>query len=280
MSEVEKWGLAGVMGWPVSHSLSPRLHGYWINEYNIAGSYVPIAVEPDRLEQAVRALPALGFAGVNLTIPHKETVMPFLDDISEMARMIGAVNLITVAVDGSLCGDNTDAYGFLAALRDCAPSWSAATGPAVVFGAGGASRAVIAALVMEGVSEIRLVNRTGSRADALAERFGKTVSSIDWSARHETLGDAALIVNTTQCGMNGENPLDLSLGSLNDAAVVNDIVYVPLETPLLRDAAARGNPTVDGLGMLLHQAAPAFHAWYGIDPPVTDSLRDHMLAAS
>lgn len=279
--------VAGVMGWPVSHSRSPRLHGWWLERYGIDGAYVPMAVPPERIADAVRALPALGFRGANVTVPHKEAVIAALDHVDGPARRIGAVNTIVVREDGTLEGRNTDGFGFIENLRAGAPDWSAAAGPAVVLGAGGAARAVLAALLEAGAPEIRLVNRTRARAERLASELapgsasegGGPIRTVDWDERAAVLDGAALLVNTTTRGMAGEPPLDLDLSGLPLAALVTDIVYVPLMTGLLRAARARGNPVVDGLGMLLHQARPGFEAWFGRAPEVTDELRRFVLDA-
>ncbi len=265
--------IAGVMGWPVSHSRSPLLHGFWLDRYRLDGAYVPLAVRPERLAEALRALPALGFRGCNLAIPHKEAALALMDRVNPMAARIGAVNTVVVASDGSLEGRNTDAYGFLEQLREARPQYRAAAGPAVVLGAGGAARAVVAALIGADAPQIRLVNRTRRRADALAASLGGAIEVTDWARRAEALAGAALLVNATSLGMSGQAPLEIDLRALATSAVVYDIVYVPLETPLLRAARARGNATVDGLGMLLHQARPGFAAWFGIEPQVTAELR-------
>lgn len=268
---------AGVMGWPVEHSRSPVLHGHWLEKYAVDGAYVPMAVKPENLTAALRALPILGFAGCNLTIPHKEAALAIVDRVDPIARRIGAVNTIVVAADGSLEGRNTDGFGFLASLRAGAPSWTPQA-PVTVLGAGGAARSILVALLDAGVAEIRLVNRTLPRATALASELGAAITALPWESRHDALADAALLVNTTSQGMVGEAPLDLSLDRLATDAVVSDIVYVPLETPLLAAARRRGNRTVDGLGMLLHQARAGFAAWFGIEPEVTPALREAVLA--
>jgi shikimate dehydrogenase len=265
--------LAGIMGWPVAHSLSPRLHGHWLLRHGIDGAYVPLPVPPERLEQALSALPALGFAGVNLTIPHKEMAVALMDRLSPTAERIAAVNTVVVEADGTLSGDNTDGFGFIAALSESEAGWRAAAGPAVLLGAGGAARAVAVALLEAGVPEVRLLNRTSERARALAGELGGGVHAVDWTARAAALDGAALLVNTTSLGMRGQPPLVLGLGALPRAALVTDVVYTPLITPLLALAQARGNPVVDGLGMLLHQARPGFRAWFGVDPEVDDDLR-------
>jgi shikimate dehydrogenase len=269
---------AGVMGWPIAHSRSPALHGWWLARYGIDGAYVPMAVKPEDLGTALRALPALGFAGCNLTIPHKEPAVALVDRVDPVAARIGAVNTIVVAADGTLEGRNTDGYGFLANLRDGAPGWSAGRGVAVLIGAGGAARAIVVALLDDGAPEIRVVNRTAGRAAALAAEFGPRIVPVAWAERGEALAGASLLVNTTSQGMDGEPALDLPLDRLPPDALVNDAVYVPLETPLLAAARRRSNIVIDGLGMLLHQAQPGFAAWFGVKPEVTPALRDAVLA--
>jgi shikimate dehydrogenase len=271
--------LAAVMGWPVTHSRSPVLHRYWIERHGLAGDYVKLAVPPDRLRDALRALPALGFAGCNLTIPHKELALAIVDEVDAQARAIGAINTVTVRPDGTLHGSNSDAFGFIANLKAQAPNWRPAAGPAVVLGAGGAARAVLSALLREGVPTLRLVNRHRDRAAALATAFAAQIDVRPWEQRDAALEGASLLVNTASLGMVGAPPLDLALDALPATAVVNDIVYTPLETPLLAAARRRGNPAVDGLGMLMHQGRPGFAAWFGVEPEVTPELRARMLAA-
>lgn len=268
--------LAGVVGWPIAHSLSPRLHGYWLGRYGIDGAYVPLGVRPADFEAAFRALPKLGFRGVNLTVPHKPAALGLVDEVDAMAARIGAVNTVVFDSDtGRSLGLNTDAPGFLASLRAGAPDWRADAGPAVVLGAGGAARAVVVALLDAGTPILRLVNRTRDRAETLAARLGDgRVWVTEWRARADLLADAALVVNTTTLGMTGAGALDLDLDALAGDALVTDLVYSPLETPLLAAARARGNPVVDGLGMLLHQAAPGFAHWFGRTPEVDQGLRD------
>ena len=273
-----KTKLAGVIGWPVSHSRSPRLHGFWLNSYGIDGAYLPLAVRPEQARDAIRALPLLGFAGANVTLPHKEAALSAVDRVTAQARRIGAVNTITVAADGTLDGSNSDGFGFLENLRQSAPQWQPGQGPAVLLGAGGAARAVAAALVDAGVPELRLVNRTAARAEQLARDIGGTIKPYAWEQSGAALKDAALLVNSTTLGMRGQPPLDIDVQPLPPTAVVYDIVYVPLETPLLAAARARGLATVDGLGMLLHQARPGFAAWFGVEPVVTPELRSYILA--
>jgi len=270
--------LAGLMGWPVHHSRSPRLHGYWLDQYGIDGAYVPLAVAPDRLEQALRALPDLGFKGTNLTIPHKEAALSIVDDVTETAKRIGAVNTVVVGPDGRLSGDNTDGFGFMANLLADQRAWQPEAGAAVILGAGGAARAVAVALIEAGVRQLRLLNRTEERAERLATPLrsmtdGMEVRVLAWRDRHEALTGANLLVNTTSLGMEGQPPLTLNLDALPTATLVTDIVYAPLETELLASARKRGNSVVDGLGMLLHQGRPGFHAWFGVEPMVTEELR-------
>lgn len=273
--------LAGVMGWPVEHSLSPRLHGYWLEHHRIDGAYVPLAVKPEDLPTALAALPALGFRGVNLTLPHKEQALDLCHVVDDLARRIGAVNTVVVR-EGRLVGSNSDAFGFLENVKEGAPDWRVEAAPAVVLGAGGAARAVVAALADAGAPEVRIVNRTRERAEALAVSLaqwpGCAISAHDWDQRLAALADAGLLANTTTLGMLGLPSLDLELGGLPPDALVTDIVYTPLMTPLLQAAQARGNPLVDGLGMLLHQARPGFEAWYGVRPEVTPALRDFVLS--
>jgi len=272
--------VAGIIGWPVAHSLSMRLHGFWLDRFGIDGVYAPFPVRPGGLEQALRALPLLGIAGVNLTVPHKVQAMTVLDRVDDLTRRIGAANTIIVAEDGALEGRNTDGYGFIESLKAAAADWSAKGGPAVILGAGGAARAVIVALQDAGVPCIRIANRTLSTAQGLADELGPDIEAIAWDQRAAGLGDAALLVNTTSLGLTGQPALDIALDDLPPGALVTDVVYAPLRTPLLEAAAARGNVTVDGLGMLLHQGRPGFAAWFGRDPEVTDALRAHVLAGA
>ena len=272
--------LAGIMGWPIAHSRSPAMHGFWLHEHGIDGAYVPLAVAPERLEQALRALPALGFRGCNLTIPHKQAALKVMDRVDDFARRIGAMNTVVVAPDGSLEGSNTDVFGFRENLREQAANWRGSAGPAVVLGAGGSARSVVAALSAEGVGEIRLVNRTRDRAEGVARDLAVPETCITvypWQQRADVLVGAGILVNTTSLGMQNEPPLEIDLTALPESAVVVDIVYVPLETGLLAAARRRGNLAVDGLGMLLHQGRPGFAAWFGAEPTVTPALREAML---
>ncbi len=275
-SETKK---AGVMGWPVDHSRSPALHGFWLKTYGIDGSYERLPVKPEDLAKALRDLPAKGFAGVNLTVPHKEAALAVVDEVSPEGRRIGAVNTIFVKPDGRLVATNTDAYGFMANLKHGAPSFRPPLCPALVLGAGGASRAICVALQDAGVPQITLTNRSIERAEALARDLGGKITITPWKKRTNALKDVGLVVNTTTLGMKGQPPLELALDNLSTTAIVTDIVYVPLETPLLAAARARGNIVVDGIGMLLYQAQPGFEGWFGTWPDVTSALRDHVLAA-
>ena len=267
---------AGVMGWPVGHSLSPRLHGYWLQELGIDGTYEALPVDSENFPCELKSLAEKGFRGVNVTVPHKEAALAAVDEADGQARRIGAVNTVVVQDDGTLSGSNTDGFGFSENLRSGHEGWSAAAGPAVMIGAGGAARAIAAALVDGGAPELRLINRTPSKAHAVARDIGGPIEVIPWEERDQVLGGAALLVNATTLGMGGGQPLALDLTALPADALVTDIVYTPLATPLLEDAAARGNPAVDGLGMLLHQARPGFAAWFGVEPRVTDALRTHV----
>jgi shikimate dehydrogenase len=273
MAHPDRFLLAGVMGWPVMHSRSPKLHNHWFAEHGIAGSYVPLAIEPGRLEAALRALVPLGFAGCNLTIPHKEAAIAIVDEVHPTAKAIGATSCITVRENGSLVATNNDGFGFIQSVMEYAPDWRADAGPVVVIGAGGGSRAVVYSLAEQGAREIRVCNRTFGRAKALQGDFGGPVTAVPWEETRAALADAAMVVNTTSQGMVGQPPLEVSLAGLPQRALVCDIIYIPKETPLLAEARRRGNRTLNGLGMLLHQARPAWKSWFGIDTKVTPELR-------
>jgi shikimate dehydrogenase len=270
--------LAGVIGWPISHSKSPQLHGFWLRKHQVDGAYVPLPVAAGDLEAAVRGLMKAGFAGLNVTLPHKQAVMALVDEIEPTARRIGAVNTLVFQSDGQILGRNTDAFGFMENLYDCQPGIDLKGRVATVLGAGGAARAVIVALQDAGAGEIRLSNRTEGKASGLARDLGGNITVVPWPERSDCLTDAALLVNSTNLGMTGQAVLDIDLSGLPADAVVNDIVYAPLFTPLLKSAAERGLATVDGLGMLLHQGRPGFEAWFGISPVVDDALRQAVLA--
>lgn len=260
------------MGWPVAHSRSPVIHNHWIAEHGLRGAYVLLPVRPEQLATALRSLPVLGFAGCNLTIPHKVAALALVDRVDTLAQRIGAINTIVVEADSSLTGRNTDGFGYIQSLRDVQPNWRADVGPAVVLGAGGAARAVIVGLMDSGATEIRLTNRSWAKAHDMAQEFGDPVRAIPWDDRHDALAGAALLVNTTNQGMHGEAALDLRLDHLPAQALVSDIIYVPLDTPLLTAARLKGHVTVNGLGMLLNQARPAFAAWFGVQPDITPGL--------
>ena len=271
--------LAGVIGHPVAHSKSPALHAYWLQTYGIRGHYIPMDVTEADLKAALKALPRLGFVGVNVTIPHKERVLGLADLITDRAALIGAANTLIFRPDGKIHADNTDGYGFIENLRQNAPNWIAECGPAALLGAGGAARAVVAALLESGVPEIRIANRTRPRAEALRADFGPRVQVWDWSAAAQMLVGARLVVNTTSVGMEGTQTgeLHVSLDALDPDAVMTDIVYNPLMTPLLLAAQDRGCHVVDGLGMLMHQAVPAFERWFGQRPAVDAATRAAIL---
>ena len=276
MSYPDRFLLAGVMGWPVMHSRSPLLHNYWFRQHNLAGTYVPLGIRPEALAAALRALHPLGFAGCNLTLPHKQEAMKIVDEVDTVAKSIGAISCVVVRPDGSLAGTNNDCHGFVRSIRQEQPAWRADSGPSVVIGAGGGARAVCYGLMQAGATEIRLVNRAFARARKIADEFGGPLKVMPWEQRHEALDDAAMVVNTTSQGMVGQSPLDIRLDKLPTQALVVDIIYTPLETPFLAAARKRGNPTVNGLGMLLHQGSPAWQAWFGIEPAVTSELRAMM----
>ena len=273
MSHPDRFLMAGVMGSPVMHSRSPKIHNYWFAKYDLAGTYLPLAIGAQALRSALRALPALGFAGCNLTIPHKVAAFEIVDRVDPLARRIGAINCVVVAPDGSLEGRNYDGFGYVHSILEADPAWRAEAGPIVIVGAGGGARAVLVSLADQGAREIRLVNRSPERAQVLARELGTPITMVAWSDRHAALDGAAMLINTTNQGMAGQPALDLMLDKLPTSALVSDIIYVPRETPLLSAARLRGNRTVNGLGMLLHQARPAFHAWFGVMPEVTAELR-------
>lgn len=279
MTDHPRIPLAGVIGSPVAHSRSPALHGHWLRRYGIAGHYVPMDVAQADLKAALALLPKLGFVGVNVTIPHKEHVLRLADIVTDRAALIGAANTLIFRRDGRVHADNTDGAGFLASLRQGAPRWQPSAGPAAVLGAGGAARAVVAALIEAGVPEIRLANRTRARAEGIRGDFGAKVTVHDWAQAGAMVGGAATVVNTTALGMVGKPALPVPLEGLSPGTVVTDLVYAPLETAFLAQARAAGCTVVDGLGMLLHQAAPGFERWFGQRPEVDEATRDAVLAA-
>jgi shikimate dehydrogenase len=272
--------LAGVIGWPISQSLSPRLHGYWLNKHGIKGAYVALPVRPEDFGQVVAAMPLMGFAGASVTVPHKEAAFALAQSLDEDARATGAVNTL-VFENGMVKGLNTDVRGFAASLMEQLGSRAASAGPVAVLGAGGAARAIVQALLRAGAPEIRLVNRTRKRTEQLVATFGSSarLQIRDWGDWTGSLGGAQLLVNTTSLGMTGKAPLEISLEALPRTAAVADIVYNPLETALLAAARAKGHRTMDGLGMLMHQAVPAFASWFGVTPEVTPELRAELVKA-
>lgn len=277
MTDLPRIPLAGVIGHPIAHSRSPALHSYWLRRYGIKGHYIPMDVAPLDLRQALELLPKLGFVGINVTIPHKEAVLQIADIVTDRAALIGAANTLIFRKDGRIHADNTDGSGFIANLRQRAPMWQPAAGPAAVFGAGGAARAVIAALIEVGVPEIRIANRTRPRAEALRADFGAKLKVFDWVQAPNMLEGAATVINTTSLGMAGKPDFRVPLDALEKMALVTDLVYNPLKTPLLLQAEAMGCTVVDGLGMLLHQAAPGFERWFGQRPEVDDATRSAVL---
>lgn len=277
MTDHSRIPLAGVIGSPIAHSKSPKLHGHWLRTYGIQGYYIPMDVAQADLRTVIGALPKAGFVGVNVTIPHKESVLALADVVTDRAALIGAANTLIFRSDGRIHADNTDGYGFIANLRQSAPDWDPAAGPAAVIGAGGAARAVVASLIEVGVPEIRLANRTRARAEALRQEFGAKVVVSDWVQAGNMLEGAMTVVNTSSLGMVGKPDFRVPLDALSPEAVVTDLVYTPLRTHLLEEAASIGCTTVDGLGMLIHQAAPAFERWFGIRPEVDEAVRAAVL---
>lgn len=265
--------LAGVIGCPVAHSKSPQLHRHWLNTYGVSGHYVPMHVEPEDLADTIRMMPKMGFVGANVTIPHKEAVMKIAGQVTDRAKLIGAANTLIFRADGTILADNTDGYGFITNLHQGAPDWDPQSGPAVVLGAGGACRAVVASLMEAGVPEILLTNRTRERADQLQKDFGNRVRVVEWIRAGNIIEEGALIVNTTSLGMVGKPRLRVPLDGLRSNAVVTDLIYAPLKTDLLRAAEEAGCTVVDGLGMLLHQAVPGFERWFGHRPEVDAATR-------
>jgi len=275
----ERIPLAGVIGSPIAHSKSPRLQNYWLKKYGVPGYYVPLDVMQSDLREALDMLPRIGFVGANVTIPHKETVLGLADLVTDRAALIGAANTLIFRRDGKIHADNTDGYGFIENLRQHAPRWNPKAGPAAVIGAGGAARAVIASLIEVGVPEIRLSNRTRSRAEALHADFGHKVVVYDWFQAGNMIDGAVIVVNASSLGMVGKPEFRVPLDALSPISVVTDLVYTPLRTKLLVMAEARGCTVVDGLGMLLHQAAPGFERWFGVRPEVDDKTRAVVLGA-
>ncbi|MBH1974142.1 MAG: shikimate dehydrogenase [Rhodobacteraceae bacterium] len=279
MSDLPRIPLAGVIGHPIAHSRSPALHGFWLRRYGIKGHYIPMVVAQSDLREALSFLPKLGFVGLNVTIPHKEEVLKLADIVTDRAALIGAANTLIFRADGRIHADNTDGSGFMANLRQNAPHWQPQAGPAAVFGAGGAARAVIAALIEVGVPEIRVANRTRPRAEALRADFGAKLTVYDWVHAPNMLEGATTVINTTSLGMSGKPDFRVPLDGLERHALVTDLVYNPLKTQFLLEAESKGCTIVDGLGMLLHQAAPGFERWFGHRPEVDEATRNAVLSA-
>jgi shikimate dehydrogenase len=269
---------ACVIGWPVEHSRSPAIHRYWLELYGIDGAYEKEAVRPEEFASFLGSLSDRGYAGANVTLPHKTEALRLATKADESARAIGAANMLWLDGAGRLNASNTDAYGFMTNLNQEAPHWNKGRAPVMVLGAGGASRAILYGLIAQGASRILLANRTRDRAEVLAGTFGPAVSVVDWDARNQALAGCGLLVNATSLGMSGKGPLDIEVEALPEDAVVADIVYSPLETPLLATARARRRQAVDGLGMLLYQAVPGFERWFGVRPQVTKELKAHVAA--
>ena len=269
---------ACVIGWPIEHSRSPAIHGYWLKHYKIDGDYRAEAVRQEDVAAFLNSLAVKGYVGANVTLPHKEEALRLADSVDAAAQAIGAANTLWLDKAGKLHASNTDAFGFMTNLEREAPGWKDKKRPVVVLGAGGAARAILYGLIEASVGRILLLNRSRDRAESLAKNFGGDIEVRDWSQRNEALSGAGLLVNTTSLGMVGKLPLDLDLAGLLKDAVVADIVYNPLETELLAAARARGNRVVDGLGMLFYQAVPGFEHWFGVRPEVTAELRKQVEA--
>ena len=269
--------VAAVIGHPVNHSRSPRVHNFWLAHFGLEGYYIPLDIDPKKFERSIRNLPELGLVGANITIPYKEKVLKIADKISDRAALVGAANTLTFLQNGGIYADNTDGYGFLQNIKSKYEDWSAREGITVVFGAGGASRAILAALIEDGASDIILANRTRSRADQLRSDFGAKIKVVEWMKIQNYLSEASTIINTTSLGMVGKTDLPIPLNALKKNTLVTDIVYTPIETHLLATAAKMGCRTVDGLGMLIHQAIPGFERWFGIKPGDSQALRELLI---
>lgn len=278
MAVESSFGIAGLLGWPVAHSRSPVIHNHWLEQHRIPGRYVLFPVPPEKLEAAVRGIATLGLRGCNVTTPHKQAIFPLLDRVDELAQRIGAVNTVVVEKDGTLTGFNNDGNGFIQSLKDADPHWRPDSGPVMVLGGGGAGRAVVASLAAQGAKEIRLTNRTLDKANEIADAVGTVVKVVPWAQREDALDGIALLANATSLGMAGKPLLEISLDRLPRRALVGDLIYIPPETPLLAAARARGNITVNGLGLLLNQARPAFNAWFGVMPDITPALKQAIAA--
>ena len=274
----EKIPLAAVLGSPISHSKSPMLHGYWLNKYGINGHYIPMDVNSLDLNNVLKTLPKLGFVGANITLPHKENALKVANKISDRAAMIGAANTLSFGLNGQIYADNTDGYGFIENIRYHQPNWRATEGPSLVLGAGGASRAIVFSLLENAAPEIWITNRTRARAEKISADFGAKVKVIDWFSVNKFLPDAATVINATSLGMIGKPELTIDLKPLSTSTLVTDLVYTPLKTHLLIQAEKKGCRTVDGIGMLIHQAVPGFARWFNLQPSIDNDLRDMLLS--
>ena len=269
--------LAAVLGNPISHSKSPRMHNYWLKKNKLNGYYIPIKVELADFEQTIRTLMKMGFSGVNVTIPHKLLALKIADESSIIAQYIGAANTLTFTKENKIYADNTDAYGFINNIKSKYPNWNPKKGVSVVLGAGGASRAVIAALLSEGSKQIMVLNRTIEKAEVLKKDYDNKITVEPWKKINEVLASSKNIINTTSLGMNDETFIPINPEAIPEKSLVSDLVYTPLETNLLKIAKNRGSKTVDGLGMLIHQGVPGFEAWFGQKPLVTEELRELLI---
>ena len=270
---IPKIPLAGVIGSPIAHTKSPLLHTYWLNQLRINGFYIPIDVAPCNLKDILQNMPKMGFVGANITIPHKEKVLLLADEVSDRASKIGAANTLSFSQNGKIYADNTDGIGFINNIRQNAPEWVPQNGPAMLLGAGGAARAVAACLLENGVPEIRIANRTKLRAEQFVKDFGKKIKVIDWLNASHVVNDLNILVNTTSLGMSGKPPLNINFDRLSYKTLVTDLIYTPLETYFLKTAHDKGCTTVDGLGMLIHQATVGFERWFGEKPEVNQEVR-------
>ena len=273
----ERPRLAAVLGNPISHSKSPRMHNYWLKQNKLNGYYIPIKVELADFEQTIRTLMKMGFSGVNVTIPHKLLALKIADESSIIAQYIGAANTLTFTKENKIYADNTDAYGFINNIKSKYPNWNPKKGVSVVLGAGGASRAVIAALLSEGSKQIMVLNRTIEKAEVLKKDYDNKITVESWENINEVLASSKNIINTTSLGMNDETFIPINPKAIPEKSLVSDLVYTPLETNLLKIAKNRGSKTVDGLGMLIHQGVPGFEAWFGQKPLVTEELREILI---
>ncbi|MFV0291686.1 MAG: shikimate dehydrogenase [Paracoccus sp. (in: a-proteobacteria)] len=276
-SDISHVPLAGVIGWPIVQSRSPQLHRYWLDRYDLPGHYVPLPVHPEHLAEVLPVLPKMGFVGVNVTVPHKELVLKLSDIVTDRAALIGAANTLIFSEDRKIHADNTDGYGFITNLMQNAPDWQPDQGAAAVIGAGGAARAVVASLLESGVPELRIANRTKLRAEQIKAEFGARVIVYDWAQVGNMLGGVRTVINATSMGMTGKQPLRIPYDTLGPGMLATDLVYNPLITEFLAQAKSRGCDIVDGLGMLLHQAAPGFERWFGQRPEVDEALRQEIL---